>query len=80
VRLIRSYCLFRLLGGQFMVRGGTSIPSSPEGATPRRVSLIKFESKEKAEAFQHSAELAKLIPARDRTTKTHSFIVEGMGP
>ena len=72
--------LVEKMGGQFLVRGGTSIPLAPAGAMSRRVSLIKFESKDKAQAFQDSGEFAKLKPARDKTTKTHSFIIEGTGP
>lgn len=76
----QAVALVGKMGGQFMVRGGTSIPQSPEGAQPRRVSLIKFENKEKAQAFLNSDEFSKLKVIRDKTTKTHSFLIEGTGP
>ena len=72
--------LVERMGGQFMVRGVTSIPQSPVGAKPQRINVIKFQNTAEAHAFQDSEEFTKLKLIRDKASNTHSFIVEGTAP
>jgi len=63
-------------GGRFLVRGGK--PIHLEGDPPRsRNAVIQFESLDKAQAWYNSSEYQKLIPVRQKMTKTNSYIVEG---
>ena len=63
-------------GGRFLVRG--TKPIHLEGDLPRsRNAVIQFESLDKAQAWYNSPEYQKLIPERQKLTKTNSYIVEG---
>lgn len=61
--------------GHFLVRGGKVIRL--EGAAPLpRISIIEFESLEKAQAWYNSPAYQKLIPVRRSVMKTSSFIAQ----
>ena len=62
-------------GGRFLVRGGKSI--ALDGAPPKRIALIAFDSMEKAQAWYNSPAYQKIAPVRQSVAKTNSFMVEG---
>src|SRR5262245_8677975 len=62
-------------GGRFLVRGGKV--TRVEGDAPlRRISIIEFDSLEKAQGWYNSTAYQKLIPVRQAVMKTNSFIAE----
>jgi uncharacterized protein (DUF1330 family) len=62
-------------GGHFLVRGGKVIPV--EGTAPLpRISIIEFDSLDKAQGWYKSPAYQKLIPVRQSVMKTNSFIAE----
>ena len=68
---------FEPFGGRFIVRGGEI--AALEGERPKgRLVMIAFDSMEKAQAWYHSAEYQKLIPIRQRSGNSRTFIVEGI--
>lgn len=67
---------FEPFGGRFIVRGGEI--AALEGERPKgRLVMIAFDSMEKAQAWYHSVEYQKLIPIRQRSGNSRTFIVEG---
>ena len=67
---------FEPFGGRFIVRGGEI--AGLEGERPKgRLVMIAFDSMEKAKAWYHSAEYQKLIPIRQRSGNSRTFIVQG---
>ncbi len=63
-------------GGRYLAAGGQT--ESIEGTPPAsRVSVLEFPSMDKAEAWYHSPEYARIKPVRHATATTRSFIVEG---
>ena len=65
-------------GGHFIVRGGKS--QAVEGAAPKRMVVIAFDSAEKARAWYDSPAYQKILPMRISSAKTRLFIVEGVVP
>jgi len=63
-------------GGRYMIRGGAITPL--EGEAPKRLTVVAFESVEKAKAFEDSAEYGKVRPIRQASAKSTVFIVEGV--
>ena len=64
-------------GGRFVVRGGRTVAT--EGDPPKgRISIVVFDSFEKAQAFRTSPEYLKIYPVRERLTKSRQYIVEGV--
>jgi uncharacterized protein (DUF1330 family) len=67
---------FEPFGGRFIVRGGEI--AALEGERPKgRLVMIAFDSMEKAQAWYRSAEYQKLMPIRQRSGNSRTFIVEG---
>src|SRR3974390_361706 len=62
-------------GGQYVVRSEKFI--SLNGTPPARLVIIKFDSVEKAQAFEKTAGQIEINAARVKTTDSLSFIVEG---
>jgi uncharacterized protein (DUF1330 family) len=62
-------------GGQYVVRSEKFI--SLNGTPPARLVIIKFDSVEKAQAFEKTAGQIEINAARMKTTDSLSFIVEG---
>ena len=63
-------------GGQYMIRSEKFI--SLDGAPPARLVILKFDSVEKAQAFEKTAAQIEINAARKKTTDSLSFIVEGV--
>lgn len=66
-------------GGEFLVRGGRTLPL--EGPPPgQRVVVLSFDSVEKAQAWYNSPAYSALRPIRQQAAEAHNFIVEGVPP
>jgi uncharacterized protein (DUF1330 family) len=63
-------------GGHYITR--TDKITALDGTAPNRYVIIAFDSVEKAQAWNNSADQQKINAIRDKTTKSRSFIVEGM--
>jgi uncharacterized protein (DUF1330 family) len=63
-------------GGEWVIRNTKFI--GLDGAPPERLVIIKFDSVEKAQAFENTASQKEINAARMKTTNSLSFIVEGM--
>jgi uncharacterized protein (DUF1330 family) len=63
-------------GGHYITR--TDKITALDGTAPKRFIIISFESLEKAQAWNNSPEQKKINEIRAKTTKSRSFIVEGM--
>ena len=63
-------------GGRYLAR--TENITALDGTPPKRVIIWRFDSAEKAQAFYNSPEEKKVNEVRMKTTKSRSFIVEGM--
>lgn len=62
-------------GGQYVIRGGKF--DSIEGDAPRRFVVIRFDSVEKAKAWEDSPEYDAIKPIRHSSAKSRVFIIEG---
>ncbi len=65
-------------GGHYMIRGGAITPL--EGEAPKRLTVIAFDSVEKAKGFEDSPEYGAVRPIRQGAAKSTVFIVEGLPP
>jgi uncharacterized protein (DUF1330 family) len=63
-------------GGRVIVRGGKTVVVN--GAAPKSVVLIQWDSLEKAQAFFESPSYKELIPTRDRSSNFRAFLIEGV--
>ena len=63
-------------GGQFIVRRGRIVTS--EGAAPKAVFVIAWDSLDKATGYFDSATFKELTPLRDKSAKVRLFHVEGL--
>jgi uncharacterized protein (DUF1330 family) len=63
-------------GGRYITR--TDKITALDGSAPKRMIIISFDSAEKAQAWHKSAEQKNIDEIRAKTTKSRSFIVEGM--
>jgi uncharacterized protein (DUF1330 family) len=63
-------------GGQYVIRSEKF--TSLNGTPPARLVIIKFDSVEKAQAFEKTAGQIEINAARMKTTDSLSFIVEGV--
>ncbi len=65
-------------GGHFLMRGGKITPV--EGDAPKRLTVIAFDSAEKAKAWEDSPAYGAIRPIRQSSAKSRVFIVEGLTP
>lgn len=65
-------------GGHYVIRGGKF--ESIEGEPPKRFVMIRFESVEKAKAWEDSPAYDAIKPIRHSSAKSRVFIIEGAGP
>jgi uncharacterized protein (DUF1330 family) len=65
-------------GGHFLMRGGKITPL--EGEAPKRLTVIVFDSAEKAKAWEDSPAYSAIRPIRQSSAKSRIFIVEGLTP
>ena len=63
-------------GGRFIVRSGKTFVVN--GAPPKRIAVIQWESYEKAQAFFNSDAYKQLIPIRDKSSSFRAFVIEGV--
>jgi uncharacterized protein (DUF1330 family) len=63
-------------GGRYLTR--TDKITALDGTPPKRMIIIAFDSPEKAQAWNNSADQKKVNEVRAKSTKSRSFIVEGM--
>jgi uncharacterized protein (DUF1330 family) len=64
--------------GHYLVRGGKI--QAVEGEAPKRITVIAFESAEKAHAWEYSPAYEAIKPMRQSSAKSRIFIVEGVTP
>jgi uncharacterized protein (DUF1330 family) len=64
--------------GHYLVRGGKI--QVVEGEAPKRITVIAFESVEKAHAWEYSPAYEAIKPMRESSAKSRIFIVEGIAP
>jgi uncharacterized protein (DUF1330 family) len=64
------------MGGRYVTR--TDKITALDGTAPKRSIIIAFDSLEKAKAWYNSPEQKKINEIRMKTTKSRSFIAEGM--
>jgi len=62
-------------GGEWLIRSTKF--TKLDGNPPERLIVLKFESLEKAQAFQNSPAQKEVNAIREKTTNSLSFIVEG---
>jgi uncharacterized protein (DUF1330 family) len=65
-------------GGRFLVRGGKTV--ALDGAPPKRIIVLEFDSMEKAQAYRNSTAYKEVVPIRDKSSKFRLFAVEGVAP
>ncbi len=66
-------------GGRFLVRGTPAVHLEGDPARSRNA-VIHFDSLAQAQAWYTSPAYQKLIPIRQKLTKTNSYLVEGVTP
>jgi len=64
--------------GHYLVRGGKV--QAVVGEAPKRITVIAFESAEKAHAWEYSPAYEAIKPMRESSAKSRIFIVEGIAP
>jgi uncharacterized protein (DUF1330 family) len=62
-------------GGEWLIRSNKF--TKLDGNPPERLSVIKFDSIEKAQAFENTPAQKEVNAIREKTTNSLSFIVEG---
>jgi uncharacterized protein (DUF1330 family) len=73
----KAEVIVRQYGGRYLVRGGKIDQIEGEQKVGRLV-VLEFPSLAAAELFYRSDEYQKIIPLRQRNSKTHMFVlVEG---
>ena len=68
--------VFKDLGGRYITR--TDKITALDGTAPKRFIVIAFDSAEKIQAFNNSPGQKEVTAIRTKTTKSRSFIVDGM--
>ena len=64
-------------GGRYLVRGGN--PQSLEGDRPlRRCVILEFDSPARLAEWYHSPDYAPLKELRQKSAKTHAFLLNGV--
>ncbi len=63
------------LGGRYVIR--TETMTALDGTPPKRLVVLAFDSKEKAQGWADSQGVKDINVIRAKTTKSRSFIVEG---
>jgi uncharacterized protein (DUF1330 family) len=63
-------------GGRVIARGGRTFIIN--GAPPKQIVLIEWDSLEKAQAFFGSEAYKQLVPIRDRSSNFRAFAIEGV--
>jgi uncharacterized protein (DUF1330 family) len=74
--LPKAPAAMQAFNGQFVIR--TDKITALDGTAPKRFVVISFESVDKAKAWNESAAQKEVNDIRGKSTKSRSFIVEGM--
>ncbi len=72
----QAAAVFKELGGRYIAR--TDKITAIDGTPPKRFVVIAFDSAEKAQAWNNLPAQKQVTGIRLKTTKSRSFIVEGM--
>ncbi len=64
-------------GGRYLARGGDITVVSGDWR-PARLIIVAFDSKEKFQAWWHSAEYRAIAPLRETAAQTNAVVVEGI--
>ncbi len=64
--------------GHYLVRGGKV--QAVEGEAPKRITVIAFDSAEKARGWEDSPAYDAIRPIRQSSAKSRIYIVEGIAP
>jgi uncharacterized protein (DUF1330 family) len=64
-------------GGRFIVRGGP-VQTLEGGWAPERISVLEFESAERARTWWESEDYRELKAMRQRAGRTRMILLEGM--
>ena len=65
-------------GGRFIARGGKTFVIN--GAPPKQIVLIQWDSLEQARAFFEADSYKQLVAIRDKGSNFRAFVVEGVAP
>jgi uncharacterized protein (DUF1330 family) len=63
-------------GGTFLARGGKTV--ALEGEAPKRVTIVAYDSLEKAQASRNSPAWMALSADRNKAIKARSYVTEGL--
>src|SRR5580704_18618427 len=63
-------------GGTYLARGGKIV--ALEGEAPKRMTIVVYDSLEKAQASRNSPAWAALGAERNKAIKTKSYVTEGL--
>jgi uncharacterized protein (DUF1330 family) len=63
-------------GGTYLARGGKIV--ALEGEAPKRVTIVAYDTLEKAQASRNSPAWAALSAERSKAIKTKSYVTEGL--
>jgi uncharacterized protein (DUF1330 family) len=63
-------------GGRVIVRGGKTFVVN--GAPPKQIVVIQWDSLEQARAYFESETYKQLVPIRDRSANFRAFVIEGL--
>jgi uncharacterized protein (DUF1330 family) len=63
-------------GGTYLARGGKIV--ALEGEAPKRVTIVVYDSLEKAQASRNSSAWAALSAERSKAIKTRSYVTEAL--
>ena len=64
------------MGGHYLARGGKI--TALDGTAPQRYVILAFDNLEKAQAWYNSPGQKEVVATRTKTTKSRSFLVEGL--
>jgi len=70
-----SAAVMKAEGGHYIIRSQKF--TRLDGNPPERLVIIAFDSVEKAQAYENSADVKEITAARMKSTNSLSFIVEG---
>ena len=64
------------LGGRYVIQ--TETTTALDGTPPKRFVVLAFDSKDKAQGWANAADIKAINAIRAKTTKSRSFIVDGL--
>ena len=62
--------------GHFIARGGSIYVVN--GAPPKRIAIVQWQSLEKAKTFYESEAYKRVIPIRDKSSIFRAYVIEGV--